>query len=444
MKGRAGSGVSLAWALAAAVLGGESTPPKGEGDLLDKLRTARVGGTVFQFGFEERLRVEHWNNEDLNRHAGDEDHRWFNRTRLRMDTVLNTVLRARVEAVDCREWESDREPRPQVDELDLHQAYVEIGGKPWRARLGRQELEFGSRRLIAAPTWTNLLRTFDAARVSYTSDLVDVSAFCGSVVACVDDHFNRRRHGERFCGLFATLKPAKDHKIDLYALRLHTWNPDYYATGEDRAKGEHKRYTYGARAFGNITKRWTYDVEAAIQRGHYAHDRIRAWAFHADTAYTLDLPWQPTIQPLINIASGDRNPADGVHGTFDTLYSSTHGMYGGIADQITWMNARVLGLRLRAKPTGQLTLGLECHRCWLEDDHDAWYSTGKKAKRRDTTGRSGDNVGCELSFWAKYAFSKRLEVEGGVSRFRAGHFVERTGPGDGPSFCYLQTTFRCW
>ncbi|HUT36599.1 MAG TPA: alginate export family protein [Planctomycetota bacterium] len=434
----------MACALAASALGGEPPPAKAEGDTLDKLRTMHVGGAVFQFGFEERLRVEHWNNEDLNRHADDEDHRWFNRTRLRMDTIFNDVFRTRVELVDGREWESDREPRPQVDELDLHQAYVEIGGKPLMVRLGRQELDLGSRKLVAAPSWGNLLRSFDAARISYTSDLVDVHAFCGSVVAPVDDQFNEHRHGERVCGVFATLKPVKDHKIDLYAIRLHTWNDDYYVTGEDKVKGEHKRTTYGTHLFGNITRRWTYDVEGAIQRGHYAHDRIRAWAFHADTAYTLDLPWQPTIQPVVNIASGDRDPGDGVHGTFYPLYGSTHGMYGGIADQITWMNARVIGLRLRAKPVPKLTVGVEAHRYWLDDDKDAWYSTSKKAKRRDTTGKSGDHIGCELSFWAKYAVSKRVEFEGGISRFFAGRFVERTGPDDGTSFCYLQATFRCF
>ena len=434
----------MACALAAATLGGEPPSAKTEGDFLDKLRTVQVGGAVFQFGFEERLRMEHWNNEDLNDKVDDGDHRWFSRTRLRMDTIFNEMFRTRVELVDGREQESDREPRTQNDELDLHQAYVEIGGKPLMVRLGRQELELGSKKLIAAPTWNNLLRTFDAARVSYTSDFVDVSAFCGSVVTDVDDQFNEHRHDERVCGIFATLKPVRDHKIDLYAIRLHTWNPEYYVAGEDKVKGEHKRYTYGARLFGNITRRWTYDVEAAIQRGHYSNDKIRAWAFHADTAYTLDLPWQPTLQPLINIASGDKDPTDGVRGTFDPLYSSTHGMYGGIEDMISWMNARVIGLRLRAKPTPKLTLGLECHHYWLVDDKDAWYTCGKKAKRRDTTGKSGDDIGHELSFWAKYAFSKRFEVEGGVSRFFAGRFVERTGPGDDVSFCYLQTTVRCW
>jgi len=429
----------------AAALAGE--PPlakvKEEPDALDRLKEVRAGDILFRFAAEERIRVERWNNEDLDDDKHDRDRRVYVRHRFRTDAIFNDSFRTVVELVDGREWESERRPRAQNDDLDLHQAYVQLDHKPFMVRLGRQELDFGSRKLVAAPKWNNILRSFDAARVSCTSDLVDVHAFCGSVVVGVDDHFNEHRHDERFSGLFATLKPAKDHKLDIYALRLHTWNPDYYVTGEDKVKGEHKRYTYGARLYGDILpKRWTYDVEAAIQRGHYANDRIRAWAFHADTAYTLDLPWQPTIQPVFNFASGDKNPTDGVNGTFDPLYCSTHNMFGGIMDLVTWRNVKVAGVRLRAKPMSKLTLALEAHHYWLASDTDGWYLGTKKSFRRDATGKSGDDIGCEVGGWAKYAVNKRLEVEGGVARFFPGAFADRTGPSDTAEFCYLMTVLK--
>ncbi len=446
LRGRAGFAACLLGALVGVASGGEPplAAPKAPPDFFDQIKQANVGGAVFIFGVEERLRMERWNNEDLNDKVNDRDTRWFNRLRLSMDTIFNSWLRTRVDLVDGREWESDREPRSQNDELDLHQAYVQFGDKPLMVRLGRQELDFGSRKLVAAPTWNNLLRSFDAGRVSYASDLLDVSAFCGSVVTPVDDQFNEHRHGERFSGIFATLKPVRDHKLDLYALRLHTWNDEFFVTGENKEKGPTDRYTYGARLYGDILpKRWTYDVEAAIQRGHYADDRIRAWAFHADTAYTfLDLPWQPTIQPVFNFASGDKNPKDGINGTFDPLYTSTHGMYGGIMDLVTWKNIEVAGLRLRAKPVPKLLVAAEVHRYWLAEDKDAWYLGTKKSFRRDKTGKSGDNVGTEVGGWARYTVSKHLEFEGGIAHFFPGRFAEKTGPHDDMSFCYLMTTLR--
>jgi len=424
----------------------EKASPK---DPFDALKNIPLGGAVFSFSLNERLRCERWNNEDLDDAKHDRDRRLFVRTRLRMDTTFADWLATCVEVVDNREWLSDRNPRPQNDDLDLHQAYVQLDlkkrlGQPLMVRLGRQELDFGSRKLVAAPTWNNLLRSFDAGRVSYTSDLVDLHAFCGSVVTPVDDQFNDHRHDESLSGLFATLKPVKNQKLDLYALRLHTWNDEFFVTGEDKVKGEHKLYTFGARVYGDlIPKRWTYDVEAALQRGHYANDDIRAWAFHADTAYTLlDLPWQPTLQPVFNYASGDKNPTDGVRNTFDPLYCSVHNMFGGIMDQVTWMNVKVVGLRVRAKPTTKLAIGVEAHRYWLAEDEDAWYPGNKKAKRRDKTGASGGDLGCEIGAWALYTVNKHLELEAGVARFFAGSFVDRTGPSDTMEFCYLMTTFK--
>ncbi|HPD15907.1 MAG TPA: alginate export family protein [Planctomycetota bacterium] len=439
--------VLLVWSCVAQ--GAEAPSPEGgkpgakaEPDFLDRLKTVKAGDIVFRFAAEERIRFERWNNEDLDDHKDDRDRRLFARTRLKMDTVFSDWLQTRVELVDGREWMSERDPRSQNDDLDLHQAYVELGGKPVMVRLGRQEIDLGSRRLVAAPTWNNILRSFDAVRATYTSDAVEVHAFCGSVVVGEDDHFNEHRHDERFSGLYATLKPVPDHKLDLYVFRLHTWNPGYYVTGEDKVKGEHKRYTYGARLHGNLAKRWTYEVEGAVQRGHYANDPIRAWAFYGTTTYTFDLPWQPAIQPVLVCASGDKDPTDGRHGTFDPLYASTHDMFGGIMDRVTWMNVRSAGVRLRAKPTAKLTVGVEAHRYWLAEEKDAWYTTGKKAARRDKAGKSGDDIGCEIGCCAKYAVNKRLEVEGGVARFFPGAFADRTGPSDTAEFCYLMTVLK--
>jgi hypothetical protein len=42
---------------------------------------------------------------------------------------------------------------------------------------------------------------------------------------------------------------------------------------------------------------------------------------------------------LSAFASGDRNPKDGVHGTFDQLYPNIHDHHG-LADQIAWQNLK--------------------------------------------------------------------------------------------------------
>ena len=306
-------------------------------------------------------------------------------------------------------------------------------------RVGRQELAFGSTRIVSAPAWASVLRSFDAVRLTYGDDALEVHAFLGSVVVNEDDHFNEHRHGEAFFGLFSTMKLCPGHKLDLYTLNLLSRKQE--VTGEDGVEGDHELYTLGARLFGDLAERWAYDVELACQRGRYSHDKIRAWAFHADTAYTFDFPWQPTIQPLVNFATGDKDPTDGRRNTFFPVYGTCHGQYG-IIDFFHWMNVQEIACRLKLKPLEKLTAIAEVHRYWLEEDKDAWYTTSKNPKRRDPSGRSGDSVGNELSLVLKYRASKQVTLEGGWARFFPGQFPHNTGTDDNADFCYLQTLVR--
>ena len=399
-------------------------------------------GWKADFSGEVRLRGERWDDADLNRRLEDTDGRFFLRTKVRTDIAFSEELSARIDLLDCREWDSDRRPRSHNDELDLHQAYVQFDdlfAAPLMLRLGRQELDLGSRRLISAPTWSNSLRSFDAARLSWVGDAVDLHGFFGSVVVHEDDRFNEHRHGEAICGIFSTFKGLGGPKLGLYSVNL--FSRKHEVAGEDGREGDHERHTLGTRLYGKLSPRWTYDLELAHQRGRYAHDRIRTWAFHADTAYTFDLPWQPTIQPLLNWATGDKDPDDGRRNTFDPLFACSHGPYGMI-DFFHWMNVQELACRFKVRPARKLTVTAEVHRYWLDEDTDAWYTCTRRAKRRDRSGRSGDQVGHELSLMARYALSRQLTLEGGWARFFPGQFPRRTGPDDNADFWYLQTLFR--
>ena len=414
----------------------------GEAFALRLPRDVQVFAWKVDFSGEVRLRAERWHNVDMDRHADDSDGRFLLRSRVRADIVFGEAMRAVVEVLDARELDSDRGQRRQIDEVDLRQAYVQFDGllgAPLMLRVGRQELKFGSTRLVSAPTWSNFLRSFDAVRLTYHSDAVEVHGFLGSVVVNEDDHSNEHRHGDAFFGVFSTLRLCPGHKLDLYTLNLLSRKQE--VVGEDGVGGDHELYTVGTRLFGSLDERWTYDVELAHQRGRYSHDDIRAWAFHADTAYTLDLPWQPTIQPLFNWATGDKDPDDGRRNTFAPLFPCGHWPYG-VIDFFHWMNVREIGCRFKVKPVKKLMAIAEVHRYWLDEDKDAWYTCSRRPKRRDATGQSDRSVGHELSLVLKYRVHKQLTLEGGWAHFFAGPFVRDTGPADDADFVYFQTLVR--
>ena len=49
---------------------------------------------------------------------------------------------------------------------------------------------------------------------------------------------------------------------------------------------------------------------------------------HVGGSYTADLPGQLKLGTAFHLGSGDDDPADGVHGTFDQLYPLGHAYYG--------------------------------------------------------------------------------------------------------------------
>lgn len=65
---------------------------------------------------------------------------------------------------------------------------------------------------------------------------------------------------------------------------------------------------------------------------------IDAWGTTDGLGYRFQrVSWKPPVFCQYDYANGDRNPKDGVHGTFDTMYPTAHDRIG-IADLFGWRN----------------------------------------------------------------------------------------------------------
>lgn len=92
-----------------------------------------------------------------------------------------------------------------------------------------------------------------------------------------------------------------------------------------------------------------YTLEAHGQFGDYGDMTQRAWAFAGRTGYTFkDLGWKPRFGIEYDYASGDNDPTDSTHKTFDNLYPTNHWQnnYGAI-DLISWQNMHDFRVMLR-------------------------------------------------------------------------------------------------
>jgi hypothetical protein len=200
--------------------------------------------------------------------------------------------------------------------FDLRQGYVEVGRRGKQGVLvtgGRAELSLGDGRLIASPDWGNNSRTYDLGRVSAFRPGLKVDVFRAAAVDVTPSKFDRVKPGEYFWGGYATLdKLPRLSLVDVYVVTKAT----SVAAGELGSAGDGRVYTYGGRAAATIARSWTFDADAALQRGHQADDAVSAWAAHVAVARSFaTLAAKPKVTVEYDFASGDAKAKDGSRGT---------------------------------------------------------------------------------------------------------------------------------
>lgn len=370
---------------------------------------------------------------------------------------------AYVEARDSSSAGDNRQPHPEADRFDLHQAFVTVGnpkGFPLTTKLGRQELAYGDERLIGNGDWGNLGRVFDAAKLRYEGRHFWADAFVGRVVLANDGSFNVANDYDWFSGVYAstrTLIPKQETQF--YFLSRNTGPGSPTATaGSPQAGGPGPRdiYTVGGRvkSLPGQFNGWDYAAEVAGQSGsiNLGGTRLnqRAFAASAGGGYTwADAFGSPRLGLEYSFASGDGDPNDGSSGTFENLFPTNHKHYGYM-DLVGWRNVHNPRFSAAMKPAMPLTLTLDYHLFWLADTADHFYP--ESGAGRNAAGSYGRNpsfngfVGSELDFDVTYAPRPWLLLRVGVGHFFVGDYVEQSLAGDGGStdadWVYLQTTFN--
>ncbi len=166
----------------------------------------------------------------------------------------------------------------------------------------------------------------------------------------------------------------------------------------------------------------------AAQSGRYGRDTVRAYGASGKAGFTLATAWEPRIGGQYTWGSGDSNPTDGIHGTFDGVYGGRDIFFYGYLNLFFWANLRDAEFDLRVTPHRTLTGFVELHQFSLDRPADAWYTTGLKPYRRDPTGRSGTDLGQELDLRLVWNPSSHLELMVALGYFVPGRFVDNTGP----------------
>jgi hypothetical protein len=268
-------------------------------------------------------------------------------------------------------------PRPtDVDRLDLHQAFFDwrISGAEARGitlRVGRQELAFGSGRLIAPAEGLNVRRSFDGSRINIKKGKVDFNATAVRLVLSKPGIFdNVPDHMQTFwgAGLIMPQPFWKIANIGVYYLGFDN-KRSIFAKGI----GMELRETFGGHIWKH-TGPWDYDDEGLFQAGSFRGAPIRAWALSEDGGYTFSrLPLHPRLGIRADATSGDKGPAHHTLGSFDPLFSAVP-VWSGPSALLGGTNLVDLTPSVRMKFTPSFGLALESSTFWRESRFDSAYT----------------------------------------------------------------------
>jgi hypothetical protein len=337
---------------------------------------------------------------------------------------------------------SRTDPGPVDDNpLELHQAFADVqtnnpAGATLVVRLGRQELLYGSQRLISVREGPNNRQSFDAARAIVVSGNYRMDLFYSHYVAAKKDIFNDgfNKH-TKLWGAYATWRNRP-------VLR----NADYYYLGLwkrhavfDDGQGKEVRHSIGSRIWkhdGNCQ----YDVEALYQFGTFAGKTIAAWTASINVSYTFsNTRLQPVIGLKTELISGDKRYDDDRLQTFNPLFP--RGAYFGLAALVGPANLTDVHPSLTLTWTKQLEMTVDYDLFWRYSRHDGLYGVNGSLIY---SGRniSGKFVGGQPAIHFSWAVSHFLHVTIEGTWFYAGDFLQAAGAGKDIVFTGITTQLK--
>jgi Alginate export len=395
------------------------------------------------FEGEERLRFEAYRNSNFK--LGNDDAYFLNRFRFQLDFRLSSWFKVVSQVQDSRPI-SQNPPigPPNENTWDLKLAYAETGDpeKSWiNVRVGRQLINYNNT-IIANSEWRNQGRSYDAFVTNLHFGRFRLGMFAAAPVVTRDYGVSRHQKGNDVYGLYGNVNQLLPRSVLEPFVLWRTQRNVAVESSIKNLKGTQHEQAYGLRIKGKPVSRVDYSVEAVSERGNDGTNPIRAWAGNFGAAYSFtSAPWRPRIFGQYDFASGDRHPADGVHGTFDTMYPTTHDRFG-ITDQFGWQNIRAGRGGITVEPHSRWTVSAQYLNLSLASSADGVYNISGGLLFRDSGGKSGTHIGEEFDVYTWYELNRHVNVGTGIGHLMPGSFLVRTTPGFAYTYPYFAINFK--
>jgi len=395
------------------------------------------------FGWEERLRYEGYHDSSFKLHNNDSY--LLLRSRLQLNIQPASWLKFVTQLQDSRPF-MQKPPwgPPNLNAWDLKLAYAQFGDpeKQWiSVRVGRQIINYNNT-IIADSEWRNQARSYDAVVTNLHYDRYRLGIFAASAVVPQAEGISHHQEGNNIHGAYGGI----DHLVPNSVLEPFVlWRLQPSVPIETTAKiktGKQDEWAFGFRFKGLALRNLDYSAEWIGERGTDGPNGINAWATTFGAGYRFDrVWWKPRIFWQADYATGDKNPTDGEHGTFDTMYPTAHDRFG-ITDQFGWQNIVAERAGITIEPRRRWNITGQWLDFWLASATDALYNTSGGAIVRDATGRSGTHIGQEYDAYTWYELNRHVNVGVGVGHLQGGEFLQKTEKGPNYNYPYFAINFK--
>jgi len=385
-----------------------------------------------KIGGQLRFRPEQKNNFDFNSSTGDYRSFVGQRIRLNFKATVGDNIEALLQVQDTRQWGSSRtvgsatKATPnnvatgkEANSLDYYQAWFKVKnlfGSSVSLKMGRQQLVYGSQRLLGNLGWTDQARSFDALKLIVKVGPGQIDLFSAKLKD-TDTGSSTTNEDQYITGAYSMWKLDTALKLDLY-----------YLLWTDENNGRNLGTT-GARVAGKMHG-FDYTGEYASQGGDWTKSSATtvsqsASAYALTAGYTADYAWKSRLGFEFASGSGDDGIDATTHKSFVFPFHTNHAHYGYM-DFFSWANMEDFAIKLKTKPGGgKAIVKLDYHIFKLKEAKGDWLNVvGTGTVFKGNSGYTKTDAGTEIDFTLVYPYNKHLKVVSGYSTFQPGDAVK--------------------
>jgi hypothetical protein len=335
------------------------------------------------------------------------------RTRLGVEKSFGNA-RVFVEGQDSRTLGEEPTLKTAIDNIDLHQGYLEVEGAlldELTFRVGRFESAYGTQRFFGRSNWGNVGRSFDGLKLSFDFGArVDVFSYILRNQTSSGNNPNSAYPAQpsddaRLFGAWFHNSPQDAYWYDAFV---------YYESDNAKTNGadpDLRRATLGATWFERFDE-LSLVVEGAAQIGSVAGRDLTAYVVALKVSYAIDATTlaiggernsgtDPAELEEYNTYSNNLGTGNGLHGRMDYFSSK-------LAEQTRGLGLQDYNFTVKTKITPKMGAKIEAR--YLDADQ--------------ASALGASHFGEEIDLTVKYGFSDAVTFGGGFGVFLPGDLMK--------------------